>query len=110
MSDKCPSFFAVMGHLSALVISAAMFLYILFYSSIRSLQVGPIGYVVTLTFGLLIVNSCYNLYKILFSKDCQTVERLKKIFLELRDEKGIIDNNIKLVENTEIPNFQGSNY
>jgi hypothetical protein len=65
MSDDCPSFFVVGGYLFIFVISFAMLLYILFYSSF-ALQVEPIGYIITLAFILLMVYSAYKIYKSLF--------------------------------------------
>jgi len=66
MSDDCPSFLVVGGYLYVFVISSAMLLYILFYSSLLALQVNPIVYVITLALILMMVNSAYNIYKSLF--------------------------------------------
>ncbi len=66
MSDDCPSFLVVGGYLYVFVISSAMLLYILFYSSLHALQVNPIVYVIPLALILMMVNSAYNIYKSLF--------------------------------------------
>lgn len=66
MSDDCPSFLVVGGYLYVFVISSAMLLYILFYSSLLALQVNPIVYVITLALILMMVYSALNIYKSLF--------------------------------------------
>ena len=46
----------------------------------------------------------------LFRKNPSIDERLNKLFLELRDEKRIIDKKIRLVENKITPLIQGLNF
>jgi hypothetical protein len=66
MSDDCPSFLVVGGYLFVFVISSGMLLYMLFFSSLLALQVGPMGYVIILAFILMLVYSAYKIYKSLF--------------------------------------------
>jgi len=66
MSDDCPSFLVVGGYLYVFVISSAMLLYILFYSSLLASRVNLIVGLIILTFILMLVNSSYNIYKSLF--------------------------------------------
>ena len=66
MSDDCPSFLVVGGYLFVFVISSGMLAYMVFFSSLPALQVGPIGYGIILAFILMLVCSAYKIYQSLF--------------------------------------------
>ena len=66
MSNDSPSFLILLINLFEFVLVCGMLLYILFFSSILSLNIEPIGYVITLIFICGLFYSVNNIYKMLF--------------------------------------------